>query len=64
MKHVAQTDILYGWRLAGQPVKYSGGAEVVGALRTTLLLGAPMVNKFQDPDTKTLTMSFLRISSP
>ena len=31
----------------------SGGAEVVGALGTTLLLGPPMVNKFQDPDTKT-----------
>ena len=43
---------------------FSGGAEVVGALRTTLLLGAPMVNKFQDPDTKALTMSFLRISPP
>ena len=26
----------------------SGGAEVVGALRTTLLLGSPMVNKFQN----------------
>ena len=42
----------------------SGGAEVVGALRTTWLLGAPVVNKFQDPETKTLTMSFLRISLP
>ena len=38
--------------------------KVVGALRTTLLLGTPMVNKFQDPETETLTMSFLRISSP
>ena len=35
----------------------SGGAEVVGALRTTLLLGAPIVNEFQDPDTKMLTMN-------
>ena len=33
----------------------SGGAEVVGALRTTLPLGPPMENKFQDPDTKTPT---------
>jgi len=33
----------------------SGGAEVVGALRTTLLLGPPMENKFQDPDTNTPT---------
>ena len=31
----------------------SGGAEVTGALRTTLPLGPPMENKFQDPDTKT-----------
>ena len=38
----------------------SGGAEVVGDLRTTFLLGAPMVNKFQDPDTKTLPINFLR----
>ena len=42
----------------------STDAEIVGALRMTLLLGAPMLNKFQDPDTKTLTMTFLRISSP
>ena len=42
----------------------SGGAEGVGALRTTLLFGAPMVKKFQNPDTKMLTMSFPRISSP
>ena len=33
----------------------SGGAEVTGALRTTLPWGPPMENKFQDPDTKTLT---------
>ena len=31
----------------------SGGAEVVGAFRTTLILGPPMENKFQDSDTKT-----------
>ena len=42
----------------------SDGAEVVGPLRMTLRLGAPMVNKFQDPDTMTLTMGFLRISLP
>ena len=28
----------------------SGGAEVTGALRTTLPLGPPMENKFQGPD--------------
>ena len=33
----------------------SGGAEVVGALRTTLLFGPSMVNKFRDPDTITPT---------
>ena len=43
-------------------VRDSGGAEVVGALRTTLLLGPAMVNKFQDPDNKTLIVTFLKIS--
>ena len=33
----------------------SGGAEVVGALMMTLLLGPPVVNECQDPDTKTPT---------
>ena len=64
-------DVLYGWPLnLFTRLPCSGGAEVVGALRTTLLLGPPMVNKFQAPDTKTTTnvvgyfMIFLNYDAP
>ena len=38
----------------------SGGAEVTGALRTTLPWGPPMENKFQDPDTNVLSSPSLK----